>query len=167
MTLFEPTRSASKSTDQPAAVDRGANVSGGLRKMAMVVAIGGLAYLALRRSRREPRSVERIRNRVAAAVETRGVRTDGSADRGQPEPGGVGVPSGASDGDSGSVEASGSADDTPDTDAAEPAEHEPVDDVGGAVDEVEDAHQHPTEPGTMEVDEDVVDEVADDESAEE
>jgi len=179
VTLFEPKRTASESTDQPAADDDGSNVSGGLRKIAMVVAIGGLAYLAIRRSRGEARSVERIRNRVAAAVETRGVRTDGSADSGQPEPGGVGVPSGASDGDSGSVEASESASgaETGETaDESEPAgderradgsvDDEPVEGAETAVDEMDDAHEHPTEPGTMDVDRDVVEEAVDDEAVE-
>lgn len=170
MTLFEPKRTASESTDQPAADDDGPNVSGGLRKIVMVVAIGGLAYLAIRRSRSEARSGERIRNRVAAAVDPSGVGPDGSTNRGQPAAGGVGVPSNASDGDSGSVEGSRSGVETDETvEKSEPAgdesgDDEPVEDAETAVDEMEDAHDHPTEPGTMDVDRDVVEEAVDDEA---
>lgn len=179
MPLFEPSHEPS---DQSTAGERGSNVSGGLRKIAMAVAIGGLAYLALRRSRSESRAGGRIRNRVAATVETREIRTDGATDSGQPEPGGVGVPSSASDGDSGSVEAPESAAET-DAGGGEPAETEPTDESGPtadeligdesadgepvegaetAVDEVDDAHEHPTEPGTMDVGRDVVEEAIDD-----
>ncbi|AQL43189.1 hypothetical protein BV210_10875 [Halorientalis sp. IM1011] len=182
MTLFE---SEAKSTDQPTASDSGSNVSGGLRKIVMVVAIGGLAYLAIRRSRSEARSGERIRTRVAAAVDPSGAGPDGTTDRGQPASGGVGVPSSASDGDSGSVEGSGSGGQTDDTvEESEPTGNtriddepgddesgddesvtdEPIEDAETAVDEVEDADEHPTEPGTMDVDRDVVEEAVDDEA---
>jgi hypothetical protein len=183
VTLFEPTATP---TDQSTDSDSDSNVSGALRKLGMVAVIAGFAYLALRRSRGQARSGERIRNRVAAAVETGGIRTDGSTERGQPKSGGVGVPDAASDGDSGSVEGSvsaaetgGTVDETGRTDesgpvedeptdagsmADEPMDDEPVEGAETAVDEMEDADEHPTEPGTMDVDRDVVEEAVDDET---
>ncbi|WP_336001721.1 hypothetical protein [Halorientalis halophila] len=125
------TRSASKATDQPAAVERESTPGGRAlaRKAAMIAAIGLLAYLAYRRSSEEVRPTETVRNRVLASG-------------GRPATGEEAV----TDEDP--------TDETTDSDEGDLPDELAGDEVAGTTD----ANGEPTEPGTTDADEDVSEE---------